>query len=166
VLQEVADLVRRRGAALETRGELLLRRGPYVILAVLDETPHAAATQISGAYVDLFDPYLGVVRDPKFAPGTRALLYDLADSDLPAPRIVAAAARVRDVRTTTTSLRCATRGPLGTRCRMRIQSSDAPTAVRVEPAAEVAWTWDAASGTTLVEFDNQGSEIVVHVALQ
>lgn len=74
-------------------GSLVLRRGPYVVAAGLDETPAAPQT-LTGDFVDLFDPSLRAVRSVKLEPGSRHLLVDLEKF----PRtVVASAGYVRQI---------------------------------------------------------------------
>lgn len=165
VLQAVRDVLAKRGEVLRTERFLKLQRGPYVVLAMLDEVAESQPLRLEGKYVDLFDPSLQVLENPSFDAGRRALLYDLASSWDRSPRVVAAAARVRHARVEGNKFHCTTRGPAGTHCRLRLQCSTEPKAVVLNPAARVNTAWDATSQTLLVEFDNIGREIAVHVAL-
>jgi len=57
---------------------LVLRRGPYVIAAGLDESvPGSRAYVLRGRYLNLFDPELAVLNDVAVEAGTRRLLLDL-----------------------------------------------------------------------------------------
>lgn len=56
---------------------LLLRRGPYVIGAGLDESIDAEPRVLRGRFVNLFDPKLQVVSRVVLEPGTRWFLLDL-----------------------------------------------------------------------------------------
>jgi len=161
VLAAVRDLLATRGDELVTRGYLKLQRGPYVVLAVLDEVQDAKPAQLTGRFVDLFDPSLKVRQNPSFDPGSRVLLYDLASPWDGRPRVIAAAARVRNVQVEGDQFRCVTRGPAGTHCRMRLQFPAEPKRVQITPEAPIQSAWDADSSTLLLEFDNRGGEIVV-----
>jgi len=163
VLEAVASVLAPRGMPLRTQGYLKLQRGPYVTLAVLDETAAPEALELPGAYVDLFDPSLGVVQDPRFEPGACGLLLDLAAIDDRAPRVLAAAARVRTVQVEPKRLACVTRGPSGSRCRMRIRLPAAPTQATIAPEAPLRSAWHAPWQTLLLEFDNRGADVAVSV---
>jgi hypothetical protein len=56
---------------------LLLRRGPYVIAAGLDESIPGATNILRGRFVDLFDAQLRVQTEIRIEPGGRYLLRDL-----------------------------------------------------------------------------------------
>lgn len=56
---------------------LVLRRGPYVVAAGMDESDSPRQT-LSGEFVDLFDPALAVQKKVELGPSSRHLLVDLA----------------------------------------------------------------------------------------
>src|SRR5262249_44733211 len=56
---------------------LLLRRGPYIIAAGLDESIDGNPHQLHGHFVNLFDPDLRVVSQVSLEPGSRFFLLDL-----------------------------------------------------------------------------------------
>lgn len=65
------------GTSVE-KNYLLLRRGPYLVAAGLDESTAAEEPrEITGRFVSLFDPALRVQTKVRLAPGTRHLLLDL-----------------------------------------------------------------------------------------
>jgi hypothetical protein len=56
---------------------LVLRRGPYVVAAGIDESDSPSRT-LTGQFVDLFDPKLAVQERIEMAPSSRHFLVDLA----------------------------------------------------------------------------------------
>ena len=62
--------------AWRAQGSIALRRGPYVALAGLDESP-AVGKPLRGHFVDLFDPQLRVQTLVPALPDARAFLVDL-----------------------------------------------------------------------------------------
>jgi hypothetical protein len=76
---------------------LVLRRGPYLVAAGLDEASAAGqwAKVLRGRFISLFDPELKVVGEVTLEAGKRALLVDL-DKVGAGPKVVAAACRVED----------------------------------------------------------------------
>src|SRR5262249_53078307 len=77
----VRGLVRRAcesiGLPYREANHLVLRRGPYVVAAGLDESLEAAPHVIRGHFVDLFDGRLPVVDSVTLKPGGRHFLLDL-----------------------------------------------------------------------------------------
>lgn len=72
---------------------LLLRRGPYVIGAGLDESVAGAPKELYGRFVNLFDPQLLVRTEIKLSPGARFFLLDLDSVKGGAPRVLASACK-------------------------------------------------------------------------
>lgn len=70
---------------------LLLRRGPYLIAAGLDETIAGPARTLSGRFVNLFDAGLRVQNGITVAPGTRFFLLDLDTARTGTPHVLASA---------------------------------------------------------------------------
>jgi hypothetical protein len=74
----LADIVKRK-AWIKWRetNYLLLRRGPYVIAAGLDESPASGSKDLEGKFINLFDSELKVQTKLTLSPGSRYLLLDL-----------------------------------------------------------------------------------------
>jgi len=73
---------------------LLLRRGPYVIAAGLDESPASGSKELRGKFVNLFDPELRVQTVFTLRPGSRYMLLDLEKARGHEPGVLAAACKV------------------------------------------------------------------------
>ena len=91
------------GVRWEETGALVLRRGPYVIAAGLDEAVAGAQpVSLHGRYIPLFDAALPLISDYRVEPGSRAVLVDVDDT--PPIGVVAAACRVRDTHVAANSI--------------------------------------------------------------
>ncbi len=154
VLRAARSAYGRLGLSWSEGSALVLRRGPYVVAAGMDESVSAAPVTLEGAYVNLFDARLGVVRDPAIGPDTRWLLADLARCPDGA-WVVAAAGRVREERADDRSLAVRVEGMADTRCALRVRLPSAPASVQVEDAGDVLCEWDAPSRTALIRFANR-----------
>jgi len=135
---------------------LLLRRGPYVIAAVFDESSPDRPLALRGRFVDLLDPGLPVLAAKRVAPGQRALLYDL-DRAPAAPAVIASASHVFDARRREGCFAFRSGGPAGTTCATRILLPKKPRAVSLRlDGGEVAFEqrWDAPSKTLLLTYAN------------
>jgi hypothetical protein len=77
----LADAVRtvaaERGLKWRETNHLLLRRGPYVIAAGLDESIDGPATELKGRFVNLFDAELRVQSSVRITPMGRFFLLDV-----------------------------------------------------------------------------------------
>lgn len=139
----------------------LLRRGPYVVAATMQEFAAKNTVDISGQCIDLFDPTLPVLRNPSLRTQERRLLYDLHwldEQNIPA-QVVAASTRVRTDPSTDSVLRFTTRGPRGTLARLRVRLPGIPEEIRTLPTIEIEQSWDADSRTLYLAFENTGQEI-------
>jgi hypothetical protein len=143
---------------------LVLRRGPYVVAAGLDESiAGREPVVVHGKLVPLFDENLPVVDSYEIKQGTRQLLLDL--SALPKDKIgvVAAACRVRNETVTNESIKFRADGLKDSHAVVRIVMPHAPQAVTVGGVALAADAYDYADGTLRVRFTNSadGVEVVV-----
>ncbi len=163
--QHVRDLVRhaceRCGLDYLETDHLVLRRGPYVVAAGLDESLAVAPRVLRRRLVNLFDARLSVVDSVALVPGSRHFLIDL-DRMTPADgaRIVAAACKTLGAeRLAGGSFRFHAEGPAATEAVVRVMLPKAPARVTLDerPIADDAWAWDAGSKTLLVRFPNSAA---------
>ena len=161
VVSLVQELLACAGEALRTQHYLKLRRGPYVIASVLEESISEAPLVLEGAFVDLLDARLPCAAQVSLQPGERALLYDLGwlrGQNVEA-HVVAAAARIRDEALSEGRLRFTARGPRATTARARVLLPRRPTAVRCDPGLDVKQEWDDRTSTLWLEFPNQAADV-------
>ena len=67
----------KQAGTLEFKNHFYLERGPYEIVAVVDENADTEPFVLEGKFIDLFDPALPVLTRRAVLPGTQALLYNL-----------------------------------------------------------------------------------------
>jgi len=89
---QAADAV---GLEWKQSAALVLRRGPYVVAAGIEQAADATLASLRGRFIPLFDASLPVVTDYELLPGKRALLVDLDAMPKDHEGVVAAACRVR-----------------------------------------------------------------------
>jgi hypothetical protein len=166
--ERVRSLARKAAGAVklpwQEANALVLRRGPYVIAAGLDESvPAASAPQMSGHFIDLFDASLPVLDRVTIAPGKRLLLYDVDAARPAAPKVLAAACRIRDERADGNSFRFLAEGIAETQAVVRVAVPAAPAQVRVGESAIGNVEYDSASHTVLLRFPNSVSAVAVEL---
>jgi hypothetical protein len=143
---------------------LVLRRGPYVIAAGLDESvPGTKPLLLRGRFVDLFDANLPVVNEVPVAAGKRFLLFDLDAGADSKPRVVAAACRVRNEHISGRSLLFQAEGISETEAVVRCEMRSAPEKVLLDGKPAGQTEYDAASQTLLLRFPNAISSVLVEV---
>lgn len=188
--ERVRGRVREALDALDARVEyreqnyLLLRRGPWAIAMVFEESPTGATPlSIEGCFVDLLDGDLPIRTTVEVAPGGCAMLLDLDRlsggplhiSEGPsehrveaAPACVVAASariereRIERERIEGRMLRFLASGPLGTICTVRMRLPSAPLET-LASGATIAATWHEATATAAASAPNapRGVEWVV-----
>ena len=146
MLEAVEDLY----GPLAPKNHLTLERGPYLVAAVMDETPDMSPLRLEGTFIDLYDPSLPILDGASLPPRARKLLYDL-DKRPKGAAILAEAGRSAGLRKTRNSLSYITKGPAGTINRSRVSLPQEPLSVEAEGCS---WTWDEDSKTILLEFPN------------
>jgi hypothetical protein len=166
--QTVRNLARQAAAAVKLpwkeANALVLRRGPYLVAAGLDESvPNEPAYVLRGRFVNLFDPELPVVETVALAPGGRVLLLDLAAVKTAGPKVVAAACRVRDERVEGRTLRFGASGIGDTNAVVRITARSAPEEVLLAGKPAEKSQYDFSDGTLRLRFPNSVEPIEVEV---
>jgi hypothetical protein len=163
----VKEMLAAQGGEWREQNYLKMRRGPFVIATVLDESVSDQPLELKGSFVDLFNPMLPVVSAVSLKPGTRDLLYDLgwAAEKKVSAKVVGAASRIRNEKLDGNVFRFTARGPEGTTARARVLLPKQPTNVKCDPAIDVQQQWDAASKTLLLTFPNVAKEVAFEVTM-
>ena len=143
---------------------LVLRRGPYIVAAGLDESvPGAKPSALHGRFINLFQPDLPIVHDFVLQPGTRALLYDLDASKNPVPRVLAAACQIRNERFGNGELQFNTEGIGDTQAVVRVVGPGLPSEVMVGGRPLAREQYDFADGTVRLHFPNAAASLPVEL---
>ncbi|MBX7256449.1 MAG: hypothetical protein K1Y02_08810, partial [Candidatus Hydrogenedentes bacterium] len=162
----VSEMLAKKGESLKTQPYIALRRGPYLVASVLDETViEEPSHAFSGRFVNLFDANLSVLKDPKLQANERALLYDLdwlAKSGAKA-KVIAAGGRVRHEVVGESSLTFDLRGPLGTTATVRILTPEKPVSVKAGANTDIPYDWDADSSTLRIALPNTAEDVQVNL---
>jgi len=165
----VRELAKQACAYAKTRWHetnyILLRRGPYIVCAGLDETENSTAKELTGRFVNLFDPELTVLHKVEINEGDRLLLLDLERLRSTKPRVIASASKILGTKATSNSLRFHSEGPTGTIASTRIAIPRQPKSVRVGNYGdtEVKTKWDEQSKTLLLKYPNSADGVWVEV---
>jgi hypothetical protein len=134
---------------------LMLRRGPYVIAAGLDESVGGESKTISGRFVNLFDPDLQVRKEAKLDPGTRWFLLDLDAEQGAEPRVLASACRSLATRRDDGSLLIRVEGVGETPAVVLARADRAPKSVTIEGQTLTTVQYSAEERLLWVRFVNQ-----------
>lgn len=131
VLHWVQEAAKAEKLDWKERNALVLKRGPYVVAAGLDESAaEAEPYRLRGTFIDLFDSQLPIVRNPLIKPGMRGLFFELAARHW-GSRILAAGCQIHDEHETSGELRFKTKGIGDTQAVIRLSAPRKPREVRV-----------------------------------
>ncbi|MDR0710791.1 MAG: hypothetical protein LBF67_00390 [Prevotellaceae bacterium] len=149
---------------LETKNSFYLERGAYVIAAVVDESVSGEPLTLKGTYIDLFDPELPVLQVKAVRPGEQAFLYDVKKiADKSKPAALCGASRIYEEKATKSTCSFVAKSPAETSNVTRVYLPAKPKSVTVNGAAG-DYTWDAASHTCLLKFENNPDGVTVNIS--
>lgn len=150
-----------RAGELIFKNNFVLNRGPFKMVAVLNETANDEPLTLTGTFIDLFDPTLPILHQKTVTPNTQAYLYDVDKATAKnKPQVLAAAGRLDDasVKITKNSYSFIIKSPSNTVNAMRILLPKKPTSVSAKLNGKdlnlLKNDWDETSKTLLLSFDN------------
>lgn len=141
------------GIRWEYRNDLTLRRGPYIISGVMDESVTDAPKVLRGRFADLMAEGYPIITEKVIPPDGCALLFDLEKAE--AFRIIATSARVDDFEEEENALRFTLRTADKVRSHTRLLLPKKPAGVDFPGT----WEWDSDSRTLLLRYDSDGAKI-------
>jgi hypothetical protein len=137
---------------------LVLRRGPYVIAAGLDESIAGEPRELQGKFVNLFDPELTIRDSVKLEPGTRYFLLDLQQRDASHAPLLASACKCLPERTSTRrKLSYMVEGVGGTPAIVLLRSQSPPESVMLEGKPLDRFDYVADQKVLRIRFENESS---------
>ncbi len=150
-------------------GALILRRGAYVVTAVLDEVPGAHSVELSGSYINLYDSELSVIDDPLLEVGSVGLWYDTAAIDrTDGSELIALSGRAEKITKGQRSLAFVSRSPSEMTVAARIWTRRPPKSVAVTPKGgvpvELPFTYEPDSETSYFTYPSDGQPVQVKIS--
>lgn len=139
-----------------------IKRGPYVIAAMMEESVADEPLVIDGPVVDLFDPSLPVKREVRLMPGEQTLLFDV-EAGRPAAdeaAVISASSRIEELDSQANGFTFIARGPANMRATARFYCPRMPVSAVLECEGKtepIAWEWDSGTRSVLLEY-RHGSE--------
>jgi len=168
----IEELGRQAAASIQLpwkeTANLVLRRGPYVVAAGLDESDaQSHPLVLRGRFIDLFDSKQVPIMNPKLLPDSRKLLVDLAFAEQDGkPRIVAAACRIKDVTSTDRMLSFHADGIADTAAVVTIFLPGKPGEVRLGGKAMEKGQYHYEDHLLRIEFQNSTDGMPVEIDLK
>ena len=133
---------------------LLLRRGPYIIAAGLDESIAGEPHALHGRFVNLFDSELRVLTDISITPGSRWFLLDLDDAHANKPHLLASACKALPGVQTDKQVRFTVEGVGETSAVMLLESPKLPRAVTLAGKEVTTFDYSAKERLLWIHFEN------------
>ena len=160
---QLLDVLKNAAGGLQTKNNYTLRRGPYLMAAVVDEGAVSdEPLLLNGRFIDLFDPSLPIVEEKVVMPGEQAFLLDLDKvGHRRRPQVLAAASRQENELVGRHSFSFVARSPLNTGNVMRILLPREPKTIQTTTAS--THQWDAGSHTLLLRFENDPEGVSVRI---
>lgn len=167
----IQQLYENKAAAgpLAFKNYFYLERGPFDLIAVMDESVSDAPYVASGRFIDLFDPTLPVLKEKIVAPGSQAFLYNLDRVSEPEKaQVLASASRIYNQKNGKNKYSFVSKSPAETTNVMRILLPSEPTRIELDDSeaselSGVETLWDDASRTLFLSFENKpdGTEVSI-----
>lgn len=171
LLDKVSGLYEKaNGKKPEFKNNFYLRRGPYELISVLDESVNDNPFVIEGLFIDLFDPALPVLKKKTILPGNQSFLYNIENiADKHKPCVLATGARVSNEKIAGNSYSFIAKSPVETTNVMRIFVPKKPKECTVSYNNKTishnipAWEWDDTSKTVLMHFENHPDGVTIKI---
>jgi hypothetical protein len=152
---------------LTEKNSLVLHRGAYDVIAVLDESVDGKPYVAKGPVIDLYDPALSVLPGKTIQPDERAFLYNLNRNTKKAPCVLAAASRAYDEKIEEKRYSLVMKGPDETQGIARLLLPRKASTVEIKDAKgnpiKSTPEWDALSKTLLVRYPNSPDGVAIVV---
>lgn len=133
---------------------LLLRRGPYVVAAGLDESEAGPPRSLHGKFVILFDSELRVQNEIAIVPGSRWFLLDLAAARTGTPHLLASACKALAKAPTRDQISFTVEGVGETPAIILLESAQAPQSVKLEGKPLTTFEYSAPERLLWIHFQN------------
>jgi len=142
------------GLKWRTANCLLLRRGPWLVAAGLDESIGGQPRSLHGRFVNLFDPELRVQNEISIDPGSRRLLLDLDAARTGRPHLLASACKAVAKAQTRHQISFTVEGVGDTPAIMLLESAHAPAGVRLDGKPLTTFEYSAREQLLWIHFQN------------
>jgi hypothetical protein len=136
---------------------LLVRRGPYLIAAGLDESIEAQPHRLPGRFVNLFDAGLPLLNDITLQPGSRWFLLDLDIARTGKTHLLASACKALPQKSARDQISFTVEGVGGTTAIMLLELAKAPQKVTLDGKPLASYEYSAKEQLLWIHFPNDAS---------
>lgn len=166
---EYRELV--RGALAECglewhyRNNLTLRRGPYIISAVMDESVNNEPKRFAGLYADMLENDYQIIESKELKPDETAILFDFSRIKQDEFRVIGTSARMETVKTVENGIRFRLKTAENIRAYLRVRLPHAVNRISAQDedgkAVDIRMEWEERSRTLLISYDSHGKGVDV-----
>lgn len=160
----VHSVLSEAGIPWRERNDLTLRRGPYLISAVMDESVNDEPKVAEGLFADMLENDFKIVHRKEIQPDSSAILFDFSKIENEAFRVIGSSARIEEAAVTedafTLRLRSAERIHTYIRFRLPGKPADLKGTDDSGSAVPITCSWDAETHTLLMDYLSAGKTIV------
>lgn len=142
----------------QEKNYLMLRRGPYVIAAGLDDSIGGQPRVLNGHFINLFDSTLSVQDRITFAPGSRYYLLDLDRINAATPCVLAAACRVNILKQSETKFSAYVEGVANTPAIILMKTDKPPKSIHLGLKRLRDFNYSADDGLLRIYFRNESKQ--------
>ena len=163
--ETVRGVLKEAGIPWRERNDITLRRGPYLISAVMDESVSGEPKVAEGLFADLLTVDYAIVHRREIWPDSGAVLFDFSGIEDVPFRVIGTSARIEEAGVTEDSftfrLRAADR--IHARLRIRLPGEGKELKGTDENGEEVPLgaVWDPETRTLLVDYRSRGRTVTV-----
>jgi hypothetical protein len=134
---------------------LLLRRGPYLVTAGIEESMAGDPKVLRGRFVDLFDPTLQVQKSISITPASRRFLLDVDAARVGQTHLLASACKAVLKEQTPVHTIFSVEGVKGTPAVMLLESPDRPQTVTLAGKTLASFEYSPGEKLLWIHFENE-----------
>ena len=153
------------GIPWRERNDLTLRRGPYLISAVMDESVSDQPKVLEGLFADMLENDYAIVHRKEIYPDSSAILFDFSRIENESFRVVGTSARIEEANVAEEAFTLRLRAADRIHCYTRLRLPGKVTVLEgwddFGNAVPVDFSWDAESRTLLMDYQSVGKAITV-----
>jgi hypothetical protein len=142
---------------------LLLRRGPYVIAAGLDESIPGESKTLHGHFVNLFDPELRDLDSVTIASGSRYFLRDLDAAPVQDHQLLAAACKALPEKSADHTLAFTVESVAGTPAVMLFRTTSPPHSITLDGQSVTDFNFSKQDGLLWIRFENEATPRILNL---
>jgi hypothetical protein len=161
----VKTVLAKAGVEWTYRNDITLRRGPYIISEVMDESVNDQPKVFSGCFADLMADGFPIVSEKTVRPDEGALLYDLAALKPGEFRVIATAARILDaqVEESTVCFEAKTADKILTHIRLQLPYAlkNVKAVDEMGEAVELEYVYDEMTGTARFTYRSADRKVTI-----